>query len=86
MESLFHIFYSIVVTLQAISIQYSQYFKEGGGGGGGGLWGEKVVYTLVVPDTNLPISKAQTSNCSSTKKKKLSSFNFQLQNQLQHNS
>ena len=81
MESLFHIFYSIVVTLQAISIQYSQYFKEGGGGVGG-----KVVYTLVVPDTNLPISKAQTSNCSSTKKKKLSSFNFQLQNQLQHNS
>ena len=83
MESLFHIFYSIVVTLQAISIQYSQYFKEGGGGGG---VGGKVVYTLVVPDTNLPISKAQTSNCSSTKKKKLSSFNFQLQNQLQHNS
>ena len=84
MESLFHIFYSIVVTLQAISIQYSQYFK--GGGGGGEVWGEKVVYTLVEPDTNLPISKAQTSNCSSTKKKKLSSFNFQLQNQLQHNS
>ena len=82
MESLFHIFYSIVVTLQAISIQYSQYFKEGGGGGVGG----KVVYTLVMPDMNSPISKAQTSNCSSTKKKKLSSFNFQLQNQLQHNS
>ena len=36
MESLFHIFYSIVVTLQAISIQYSQYFKEGGGEGGCG--------------------------------------------------
>ena len=44
MESLFHIFYSIVVTLQAISIQYSQYFKEegGGGGGGGGCGGKKL--------------------------------------------